>query len=56
LNPPAEIVTPRARSRRIRKNPDVASRTGVRPRAIRHANFDIRTRDISQFAVPPPGM
>ena len=49
LKPPAEIVTPRARSRRIRKNPDVASRTGVSPRAIRQANFDISTRDSSQL-------
>ena len=30
---PAEIVTPRARSRRMRKKPEVASRTGVKPRA-----------------------
>ena len=48
MNPPAEICTPRASSRRIRKNPDVASRTGVSPRAIRHAS-----RDISEPAESP---
>ena len=41
LKPPAEMRTPRARSRRIRKKPDVASRTGVSARAIRHASRDI---------------
>ena len=54
LKPPAEIRTPSASSRFIRKNPDVASRTGVSPRAIRHANRDIITRDSSQLRVPPP--
>ena len=52
LNPPAEMRTPRARSRRIRKYPDVASRTGVRPRAIMHATRDMSSRDSDQFACP----
>ncbi len=56
LNPPAEIVTPRARSRRMRKKPEVASRTGVKPRASTHANVDMSRRDMSQPSVPPPGM
>ena len=48
MKPPAEIFTPAARSLLIRKNPDVASRTGVSPRAIRHA-----ARDMSRRPEPP---
>jgi hypothetical protein len=40
----------------MRKNPDVASRTGVRPRAIMQASRDIQSRVSGQLRVPPPGM
>ena len=54
MNPPALIVTPRARSFLIRKKPEAASRIGVMGLASRHAARESSRRLSGQSGVLPP--
>ena len=56
LNPPALIVTALAMSRRMRKNPDAASRIGRQGPRQRIRSRDSSRRFNGQFGVLPPGM